>query len=108
MDITLQQAAQLQRLMTHGFQIVAFPMYESYVGVRKGNCAALLAPQASGGLALFGHPAYLVAGNLGVKMIQSEGHYFVSKKEKLPVTPEREKELEEFAAQLSDALLPTA
>jgi hypothetical protein len=41
-------------------------------------------------------------------MIQHDGHYFVSKKEKLPATPEREKELEEFAAELSDALLPTA
>jgi hypothetical protein len=108
MDITPQQAAVLQRLSARGFQIVAFPMYESYIGVRKGNCAALLAPQPSGGLSLYGQPAYLVGGNFGVKMLRSDGHYFVSKKEKLPVTPERAKELEDFAADLANTLLPTA
>jgi len=108
MDITPQQAAVLQRLIGRGFQIVAFPMYESYVGVRRGNCAALLAPQSSVGLSIYGQPAYLVGGNFGVKMSHPDGHYFVSKKEKLAATPERIKELEEFAAELADALLPTA
>lgn len=108
MDITPQQAAVLQRLSARGFQIVAFPMYESYIGVRKGNCAALLAPQPSGGLSLYGQPAYLVGGSFGVKMLHSDGHYFVSKKEKLPATPERAKELEDFTADLADTLLPTA
>jgi len=108
MEITPQQAAVLQRLIGCGFQIVAFPMYESYVGVRKGNCAALLAPQTSGGLSVYGQPSYLVGGNFGVKMLRNDGHYFVSKKEKLAATPERSRELEEFSAELSDALLPTA
>jgi hypothetical protein len=108
MDITPQQAAVLQRIIGQGFQIVAFPMYESYIGVRKGNCAALLAPQASGGLSIYGQPAYIVGGSFGVKMFEPDGHYFVSKKEKLAATPERTRELEEFSAELADALLPTA
>ena len=108
MEITPQQAAVLQRLTTHGFQVVAFPMYESYVGVRKGNCAALLAPQASGSLTLYGQPTYLIDGKLGVKTVQGDGHYFVSKKDKLAVTPERNKELDDFTAELAEALLPTA
>jgi hypothetical protein len=108
MDITPQQAAVLQRIIGQGFQIVAFPMYESYIGVRKGNCAALLAPQASGGLSIYAQPAYLIGGNFGVKMFEPDGHYFVSKKEKLAATPERTRELEEFSAELADALLPTA
>jgi hypothetical protein len=107
-DITPQQAAVLQRLIGHGFEIVAFPMYEGYVGVRKTHCAALLAPQAGGGFSIYGQPAYLVGGNLGVKMFHPDGHYFVSKKEKVAATPERVKELEAFAAKLADALLPTA
>jgi hypothetical protein len=105
MEITPQQASILERLAARGFQIVAFPMYESHVGVRKGNCAALLAPQEAGAFSIYGQPVYLVGGNFGVKMFQSDGHYFVSKKGKLPVTPERNKELDDFAAELADALL---
>jgi hypothetical protein len=108
MDITPQQAAVLQRVIGRDFQIVAFPMYENYIGVRKGNCAALLAPQPSGGFGIYGQPAYLIGGNLGVKMFQSDGQYFVSKKEKVAATPERNTELDEFAAELADLLLPMA
>jgi hypothetical protein len=108
MEITAQQASILERLHGHNFQIVAFPMYENYIGVRKGNCAALLAPQGSGGFGVYGRPTYLVSGNLSAKMIQGDGHYFVAKKDKLEATPERAKELEAFAAELAEALLPTA
>ena len=83
-------------------------MYENYVGVRKGNCAALLAPLGSGGFNIFGQPSYLVDGKFGVKTFQGDGHYFVSKNEKLAATPERTKELEEFAAELAESLLPTS
>jgi hypothetical protein len=108
MEITAQQASILDRLRTHDFQIVAFPMYESYVGVRRGNCAALLAPQASGGFGIFGQPTYLIGGNLSAKMLQGDGHYFVAKKDKLEATAERTNELDAFAAELAQALLPTA
>lgn len=81
-------------------------MYENYVGVRKGNCAALLAPLDSGGFSVFGHPSYLVNGKLGVKTFQGDRHYFVSKSEKLAATPERNKEIEDFAAELAENLLP--
>ena len=108
MEITSQQISILERLKTQGFDIVAFPMYENYVGVRKGNCAALLAPLDSGGFNLFGHPSYLVDGKLGVKTFQGDGHYFVSKKEKLAVTPERARELDAFEAELAESLLPRA
>lgn len=108
MEITSQQANLLERLSTYGFQIVAFPKYESYIGVRKGNCAALLAPQGSGGFSIYGHPTYLVGGNFGVKTFQGDGYYFVSKKEKLAATAERIKELDDFSAELAEALLPVA
>ena len=35
MDLTRQQAEILQRLYGQGFEIAVFPMYASYVGVRK-------------------------------------------------------------------------
>ena len=108
MEITAQQISILERLKNNGFDVVAFPMHESFVGVRKGNCAALLAPQDSGGFHIFGHPSYLIDGKLGVKTFQGDGHYFVSKKEKLAATPERTKELDDFEAELAQNLLPRA
>jgi hypothetical protein len=108
MEITPQQISILERLKSHGFDVVAFPYYENYVGVRKGNCAALLAPLGSGGFSIFGHPSYLVNGKLGVKTFQGDGHYFVSKNEKVPATAERSKEIDAFAAELAESLLPTS
>jgi hypothetical protein len=106
MDLSPPQLLILQRLHTAGFEIVAFPMYANYVGTRKGNCAALLAPAATGGFAIFGMPAYLLGSNFTVRVQRNGREFFVWKKESLEVTPERLAELDAFAAQLSQALLP--
>jgi hypothetical protein len=106
MELSAQQIGILDRLRSHGFEIVGFPMYESHIGVRKGNCGALLAPAGLERLTLYGEPSYLVGGQLSARMIQSDGHWFVRKKDKLKVSPERQAELESFAAELVDALLP--
>lgn len=108
MELTPQQLSVLNRLQSSGYEVVAFPMYESYVGVRRGNCGALLAPAGSDGLTLYGEPSYLVAGGLSARTIQSDGHWFVRKKDKLEASPERTAELESFAAELVNALLPVA
>jgi hypothetical protein len=106
MDLTPQHMSLLERLHARDFEIVAFPMYANYVGVRKGNCAALLAPIAAGRFQLHGQPAYLLGGNFSVRVTR-EGHdWFVWKKEKLEVNPARVAELENFTAQLSQALMP--
>lgn len=107
MDLEPQQIALLDRLRSHGFEVIAFPMYESQVGIRKGNCGALLAPSPEG-FKLYGEPSYLVSGGLSARMIQSDGHWFVRKKEKVEANPERTAELDAFAAELVDALLPVA
>jgi len=106
MDLSPQQLAVLQRLHIAGFEIVAFPMYANYVGTRKGNCAALLAPAAAGGFNIFGTPAYLIGGNLSVLVRRDGREFFVWKKESLERTPARLAELDAFAAELSQALLP--
>jgi hypothetical protein len=108
MELTTPQIAILERLRSRGFEIVAFPMYENYIGVRKRNCGALLAPAGPDRFTLYGEPSYLVAGQLSARMIQSDGHWFVRKKDKVKVNPERVAELESFAAELVDALLPVA
>jgi hypothetical protein len=106
MDLSPQQLAILQRLHIAGFEIVAFPMYANFIGARKGNCAALLAPAASGSFKNFGAPAYLIGGNFSVRVQHNGCEFFVWKKESLEVTPERLTELDTFAAELSQALLP--
>jgi hypothetical protein len=108
MEITSDQREILNRLVSRGYQIVAFPMYENYIGVRKGNCGALLAPEASSGFTLYGEPSYLVGGQPSARAIQSDGHWFVRKKDKVAATSERTAELDSFAAELANMLLPVA
>ena len=107
MELAPQQIAILERLQGRGYQIVAFPMYASHVGVRKGNCAALLAPAASGGLALFGRASYLIDGNFSVRVTSGGRDWLVWKKNKLEATPARLAEIDVFTAELSEALIPT-
>jgi hypothetical protein len=106
MGFSPQQMGILQRLNVAGFEIVAFPMYANYVGTRKGNCAALLAAVAVGGFGIFGTPAYLIGGNFSVRVRRDGREFFVWKKESLEVTVARLAELDAFAAELSQVLLP--
>jgi hypothetical protein len=108
MELSPAQITILERLHSRGLEIVAFPMYESVVGVRRGNCAALLAPTGPNNFAIQGQPTYLIGGNLSARLGRADGHYFVRKQEQLEATPERLGVLEAFTAELSNALLPVA
>jgi len=108
MELTPEQTNFLHQLRSRGFEVVAFPLYENFVGVRKGNCGALLAPSGAGNFQLYGEPSYLVSGQPSARMIQTDGHWFVRRTEKVAATPERTAELEAFAAELANALLPVA
>jgi hypothetical protein len=108
MELTTQQAEILQRLDAQGFQIIAFPMYASYIGVRKGDCAALLAREPSGGFTIFGTSTYMVGENLGARVKRGDGDYFVWKNEKVEATPRRTWELDKFSAELTSSLRPVA
>lgn len=108
MDLTAQQMRILESLHKQSFEIVAFPMYANHIGVRKGNCAALLAPATGVATAfsIFSGPFYLINGNLTVKIRDNGREWFVWKKERLEATPERESELDAFAKELRIALRP--
>jgi hypothetical protein len=108
MELSPQQIAILERLHSRGFEIVAFPMYASHVGIRKGNCAALLSAVTSGGFTVFGSASYLIGGNFTVRITRDERDWFVWKKEKLEATPARIAVLETFTTELVETLLPTA
>jgi hypothetical protein len=103
-ELTPEQVALLEQLVAEGFQVVAFPLYASAVGVQKGNCAALLAPAEGGLLCLLSEPSYLLEGNLSVRVNRDRRQWFVWKKKQLEVTPERQGELERFAEELARAL----
>lgn len=106
LDLTPKQAALLQRVLSLGFELIALPVYPNHVGIRRGNCAALLSPVPPETFRVFAEPAYLVDGNLSVRITIDEHNYFIWKKQKLEATAARRAELTSFAADLSDALLP--
>ena len=106
MDITPKQAALLERILSGGYELTAFPVYPNHIGIRRGNCAALLAPVVPDTFKVFAEPAYLVEGNLSAR-ITLDGHdYFIWKKQRLEATPARRAELTSFTDDLAEALLP--
>ena len=106
LELTPSQLAALERLVAAGFSIVAFPLYANYVGVRRADCATLLAPRAGDGMKILGKPCLLIAGNLTVRVAREGREWFVWKKERLEATPERLAELARFSADLEKLLLP--
>lgn len=103
-QLTPQQMKTFERLFAAGFRPIAIPPYESALCVRRGECAALLAPVPNAGLRLLAAPTYIVDGNLGVKLKRGKGEVFVWKKKELEATPERLKELENFRQELTSIL----
>ena len=86
--------------------MMSFALYPNYVGVRKGNCAALLSPQQGGGMSVFGAPGFLIDGQLSVRVTRAGQEFYVWKKKELPATPERMAEVEEFRNELLSLLSP--
>lgn len=94
----------IQRLFEAGFRPIAIPPYESALCMRRGDCAAVLAPVPNAGLKLLAPPSYLVDGNFSVKVKRGHGEVFVWKSKEVQATPERLRELEAFRIELSTIL----
>jgi hypothetical protein len=105
-ELTPRQIALLERLISSGFSIVAFPLYANAVGVRKGSCAALLDPVSGAGFRLYGEPCVLLDGNLTVRVTDKGRSWFVWKKQRVEATRERIAELNEFISELKLLLEP--
>jgi hypothetical protein len=103
-ELSPQQMQLMERLITAGFRPIAIPPYESALCVKKGNCAALLAPVPNAGIRLLAPPSFLVEGNLSVKLKRGPGEVFVWKRKELEATRERLKELESFRRELTEIL----
>jgi hypothetical protein len=104
LELTPQQMKTVERLLEAGFRPLAIPPYESTLCMRRGDCAAVLAPVPNGGLKLLAPATYLVDGNLSVRLKRGGGEVFVWKQNELAASPERLKELEEFRMELGEIL----
>jgi hypothetical protein len=104
LELTPRQMELMERLIAAGFRPLAIPPYESALCMKKGECAAILAPVPNGGLKLLAPPSYLVEGNLSVKLERDSGEVFVWKKKEVKATPEKLKELESFRRELAELL----
>jgi hypothetical protein len=104
LELTPQQLQVMERLFAAGFRPIAIPPYESALCMRKGECAAVLAPVQNGGLKLLASPSYLVGGNLSVKLKRGSGEVFVWKKKEVEATAEKLRELESFREELAKIL----
>jgi hypothetical protein len=103
-ELTPLHTAALERLVACGFQLVAFPLYASAIGVRRDSCAALLVPLDGRTLRLLGQPCYLIDGNLSVRVQRNGSPHFVWKNNSLPATSGLLAQLSQFAQELQDAL----
>lgn len=103
-EFSAQQMQVIQRLFEAGFRPIAIPPYESALCMRRGDCAAVLAPVPNAGLKLLAPPSYLVDGNFSVKVKRGHGEVFVWKSKEVQATPERLRELEAFRIELSTIL----
>ena len=103
-ELTPQQMQIVERLFANGFRPIAIPPFESALCMKKGKCAAILAPIPNGGLKLLAPPSYLVEGNLSVKLKRDSGEVFVWKKKEVKATPEKLRELESFRRELTELL----
>jgi hypothetical protein len=103
-ELSPQQMQVIERLLAAGFRPVAIPPYESALCMKKGNCAAVLAPVPNGGIRLLAPPSYLVDGNPSVKLKRGSGEVFVWKKTEVEATVEKLTELESFRRELTEVL----
>jgi hypothetical protein len=103
-ELTPQQMKTVERLFAAGFRPIAIPPYENTLCMRRGECAALLAPVANAGLRLLAAPTYIVDGNLSVKLKRGNDEVFVWKKTEIEATPERLQQLEDFRQELMSIL----
>ncbi|MCL6481360.1 MAG: hypothetical protein K6U02_06505 [Firmicutes bacterium] len=104
LTLTAEQVQLLRRMIGQGFEVVAFPMFERYIGVRKGNCAVLLDPAPGTRFRFYTAPCYLVESHLSACIEQDGRQWFVWKGKRVEATPERMAELARFRQELERLL----
>src|SRR6516225_2393652 len=103
-ELTKLQMEMLERLFAAGFRPIAIPPYENALCVHRGECVAVLAPVANGGLRLMAPATRMVDGNFSVRLKRAGGDVFVWKKTEVAATEGRLTELEKFRGDLEGIL----
>jgi len=105
-DLALSPAhiAILERIVAQGFTPVAFAMYASAIGVRRGSFAALLVPADEAALKMMGEPCYVIGGNLAVRARRQGRAVFVWKDKSVEATQELLQEMSRFSDDLAKLL----
>ncbi len=104
LELSPLQMQVVERLLEAGFRPIAIPPYESALCMRRGDCAAVLAPVPDGGMKLLAPPSYLMDGNLSVRLKRGSGEVFVWKKKEVEATQEKLRELEAFRREAMEIL----
>ena len=104
MELSRVQMETLERLFEAGFRPIAIPPYENALCVHRGECVAVLAPVANGGLRLMAPATRMVDGNFSVRLKRAGGDVFVWKKTEVAATEGRLTELEKFRGDLEGIL----
>ena len=100
-------AKQLEAIYSAGFEIESFERYPNSLGLRKGNCIALV-QSSPDGLKVIGQAGWRMGEVLGVLVERAGKQVFQAKSELVEATPERLRELEGFRRELEDLLSPRA
>ena len=103
-ELTQKQMEVMKRLFEAGFRPIAIPPYESALCLRRGECAAVLAPVEGGGFKILAPASFLVDGKFGVRLNRGGKDMFVFKQQELEATPERLHDLAEFQKSLDEIL----
>lgn len=104
LELTPKQMETIERLLEAGFRPIAIPPYEKALCMHRGDCVAILAPVENNGLQLLAAPTFLVNGNLSVRIKRGNADLFVFKKDELPATPGRLRQLDAFRTDLLEIL----
>jgi hypothetical protein len=91
----------LQRLYAAGFELETFERFPRAIGVRKGECIALLEP-AETGLRVIGRPGWRLGEAIGVLTTKGARQVFQAKDQVLEASEERMRELRAFEAELAN------
>ncbi len=104
LELSPLQIQVIERLFEAGFRPIAIPPYETALCMRRGDCAAVLAPVPNGGMKLVAPPSYLIDGSLSVRLKRGSGEVFVWKKKEVEATQEKLGELETFRREIAEIL----